>query len=319
MTEILDAQVRVLPTAATTTTTAETAYLDLVRRVLDTGVRKANRTGTDTISSFGEHYTVDLAEGYPLLTTKTVAFRSMLRETLWYLSGEDHVRDLQRHTKIWDAWATEGGDLETAYGRFWRRFPVPPAGAALGGEVWADASHPNVRREADGSLSFDQLGYVVDTLRGDPASRRLVVSAWHPANAAVSRLPPCHYTFCFNVAPARDGGADLLHCHLTQRSADLALGVPFNLACYALLTHVVAGLAGLRPGRFAHSLVDAHVYVNHVDGLLEQLSRTPAPAPTLRIAAHADGRPKGLDELTVDDVTLDGYAPQPAIRFPVAV
>ncbi|HEX8386709.1 MAG TPA: thymidylate synthase [Rubricoccaceae bacterium] len=305
------------PTA--TTTTAERAYLDLVRRVLDGGVRKPNRTGTDTISLFGEHYTVDLSEGYPLLTTKAVPFRSMLRETLWYLSGEDHIRGLREHTKIWDAWATEGGDLETAYGRFWRRFPVPPAGAALGGEVWADASHPNVRGEADGSLSFDQLGYVVDTLRRDPASRRLVVSAWHPANAAVSRLPPCHYTFCFNVAPARDGGADLLHCHLTQRSADLALGVPFNLACYALLTHVVAGLTGLRPGRFAHSLVDAHVYVDHVDGLLEQLARTPAQAPTLRIASGADGRPKGLDDLTVDDFELVGYAPHPAIRFPVAV
>ena len=308
------------PTAPpATTTAAETAYLDLVRRVLATGVRKANRTGTDTLSCFGEHYAVDLAEGFPLLTTKTVAFRSMLRETLWYLTGDDHVRDLREHTKIWDAWATDAGGLETAYGRFWRRFPVPDAAAALGDEAWAGADHPNVRTEAGGQLSFDQLGYVVDTLRRDPGSRRLVVSAWHPANAAVSRLPPCHYTFCFNVAPARDGGPDLLHCHLTQRSADLALGVPFNLACYALLTQVVAGLVGLRPGRFAHSLVDAHVYVDHVDGLLEQLSRSPTPAPTLRVAAHADGRPKGLDELTVDDFSLVGYAPQPAIRFPVAV
>lgn len=302
-----------------TTTAAETAYLALVRRVLDTGVRKPNRTGTDTLSVFGEHYTVDLAEGFPLLTTKRVAFTAMLRETLWYLSGADHIRDLRQHTTIWDAWATEDGDLETAYGRFWRRFPVPEPGAALGGEAWADASHPNVKREADGSLSFDQLGYVVDTLRRDPHSRRLVVSAWHPANAAVSRLPPCHYTYCFNVSPDPDGGPDRLHCHLTQRSADLALGVPFNLACYALLTQVVAGLAGLRPGRFAHSLVDAHIYVDHIDGLREQLARTPAPAPTLRIALHPDGRPKGLDEITADDFELVGYAPQPAIRFPVAV
>ena len=160
------------PPAPPTTTAAETAYLDLVRRVLETGVRKPNRTGTDTLSVFGEHYAVDLAQGYPLLTTKTVAFRSMLRETLWYLSGEDHIRDLRQHTKIWDAWATDDGDLETAYGRFWRRFPVPEAGAALGGEAWADATHPNVHREADGSLSFDQIGYVVDTLRRDPSSRR---------------------------------------------------------------------------------------------------------------------------------------------------
>ncbi len=303
----------------TTTTAAETAYLDLVRRVLDTGVRKPNRTGTDTLSVFGEHYAVDLAAGYPLLTTKKVAFRAMLHETLWYLSGDDHIRDLRQHTAIWDAWATPEGDLETAYGRFWRRFPVPAVGATLGGEAWADASHPNVRTEADGSLAFDQIGYVLDTLRRDPASRRLVVSAWHPANAAVSRLPPCHYSFCFNVAPAGDGGPDRLNCHLTQRSADLALGVPFNLACYALLTHVVAGLAGLRPGRFAHSLVDAHVYVDHVDGLREQLERTPAPAPTLRIAPGADGQSKPLDALTAADFEVVGYDPQPAIRFPVAV
>ena len=306
-------------TAPATTTTAETAYLDLVRRVLDTGVRKPNRTGTDTLSVFGEHYAVDLAGGFPLLTTKRVAFQSMLHETLWYLSGADHIRDLRQHTKIWDAWATDAGDLETAYGRFWRRFPVPEPGAALGGEAWADADHPNVRREAGGHFSFDQLGYVVDTLRRDPQSRRLVVSAWHPANAAVSRLPPCHYSFCFNVAPAGDGGPDRLHCHLTQRSADLALGVPFNLACYALLTQVVADLTGLRPGRFAHSLVDAHVYVDHIGGLEDQLTRTPTPAPTLRIARHADGRPKGLDELSAGDFDLVGYDPQPAIRFPVAV
>ena len=304
---------------APTTTAAETAYLALVRRVLDAGVRKPNRTGTDTLSVFGEHYTVDLAEGYPLLTTKKVAFQAMLRETLWYLSGNEHVRDLRRHTGIWDAWADADGGLETAYGRFWRRFPIPEPAAHLAGEAWAGPGHPHVRREADGSLSFDQLGSVVETLRRDPASRRLVVSAWHPANAAVSRLPPCHYSFCFNVAPDRDGGPDRLHCHLTQRSADLALGVPFNLACYALLTTVVAGLAGLRPGRFAHSLVDAHVYVNHIEGLREQLARTPVPAPTLRVAPDADGTPKALDDLTADDFALVGYDPQPAIRFPVAV
>ena len=301
-----------------TTTAAEEAYLGVVERVLATGVRKANRTGTDTIASFAEHYTVDLAEGYPLLTTKKVFFGSMLREVLWYLSGADHIRELRRHTKIWDAWADDQGRLQTAYGRFWRRFPIPAAGVALGDEAWAGPDHPNVRREADGSLSFDQVGYVLDTLRRDPASRRLVVSAWHPANAAVSRLPPCHYTFCFQVTPA-DDGPDWLNCHLTQRSADLALGVPFNLACYALLTHLLADAAGLRPGRFAHTLVDAHVYVDHVDGLREQLGRTPSPAPQLHIARHPDGRAKEPDELAFEDVTVEGYDPQPAIRFPVAV
>lgn len=146
----------------------------------------------------------------------------------------------------------------------------------------------------------------------------MVVTAWHPANAAVSRLPPCHYTFAFQVTPAEDG-PDLLNCHLTQRSADLALGVPFNLACYALLTQVLADAAGLRPGRFAHTLVDAHVYVDHVEGLEEQLARTPTPAPRLTIARHADGCAKAPDELAFDDFALEGYEPQPAIRFPVAV
>ena len=301
-----------------TTTAAEEAYLGVVRRVLERGVRKTNRTGTDTLSLFAEHYSVDLAEGYPLLTTKKVYFDSMLREVLWYLSGADHVRDLRRHTKIWDAWADDAGDLQTAYGRFWRRFPVPNAGAAVGGEVWADAEHPHVRREPGGALVFDQLGYVVDTLRAAPMSRRLVVTAWHPANAAVSRLPPCHYTFCFNVEPV-EGGADRLHCHLTQRSADLALGVPFNLACYALLTQAVAQIVGMEPGRFAHTLVDAHVYVDHVEGLEEQLSRTPRPAPRLSIARAADGSPKDLDALAFEDVVVYDYHPAPAIRFPVAV
>ena len=303
---------------AETTTAAEEAYLGVVRRVLERGVRKTNRTGTDTLSLFAEHYSVDLAEGYPLLTTKKVYFDSMLREVLWYLSGAEHVRELQRHTKIWDAWADDAGDLQTAYGRFWRRFPVPAAGAAVGGEVWADAAHPHVRREPGGGLVFDQLGHVVDTLRTSPMSRRLVVTAWHPANAAVSRLPPCHYTFCFHVEPV-EGGADRLNCHLTQRSADLALGVPFNLACYALLTQAVAQIVGMEPGRFAHTLVDAHVYVNHVGGLEEQLSRTPRPAPRLSISRHADGRPKDLDELAFEDVAVEGYHPAPAIRFPVAV
>ena len=305
--------------ARPTTTRAEDAYLDLVRRVLERGVRKHNRTGTDTLASFGEHYSVDLAEGYPLLTTKKVYFASMLREVLWYLSGEDHIRDLRQHTKIWDAWADDAGDLQTAYGRFWRRFPVPEAGVALGAETWADAEHPNVRREADGSLSFDQIGYVVSELRRNPYSRRLVISAWHPANAAVSLLPPCHFAFVLNVTPATDGGPDFLNGHLSQRSADLALGVPFNLACYSFLVHAIAAHVGLRPGRFAHALVDAHVYVNHVDGLREQLERTPRPAPTLAIAPHADGRARGLDEIRFEDVTLDGYDPDPAIRFEVAV
>ena len=308
-----------LADAPATTTRAEEAYLALVRRVLERGVRKANRTGTDTIASFGEHYSVDLSEGYPLLTTKTVYFQSMLREVLWYLSGADHIRDLRQHTKIWDAWANDDGDLQTAYGRFWRRFPVPAEGVALGDEAWAGAAHPDVTREADGSLSFDQIGYVVRELKRNPYSRRLVVSAWHPANAAASLLPPCHFAFVLNVTPATDGGPDYLNGHLSQRSADLALGVPFNLACYSFLVQAIAEHVGLRPGRFAHALVDAHVYVDHVDGLREQLERTPSPAPTLTIRPLADGSPRGLDDLRFEDVALHGYEPAPPIRFAVAV
>ena len=307
------------PADTATTTRAERAYLDLVRRVLATGVRKTNRTGTDTISSFAEFYTVDLAEGYPLLTTKRVYFDSMLREVLWYLSGEAHIRTMRQHTGIWDAWADQEGRLETAYGRFWRRFPLPPTSAHDEGERWADASHPHVRTEANGALVFDQLGYVADLLRRDPMSRRMLVTAWHPANAAVSKLPPCHYTFAFHVEPADDGGPARLNAHLTQRSADLALGVPFNLACYALLTEALAAWAGMRPGRFAHTLVDCHVYLDHVEGLEEQLTREPLPPPRLHVARHADGTPKSVDELGFEDFTLEGYAHHPAIRFPVAV
>lgn len=304
---------------STTANAADIAYLDVVQRVLENGVRKENRTGVDTISSFAEFYSVDLADGYPLLTTKKVYFDSMLQEVLWYLSGVDHIRELRKHTKIWDAWADEEGNLETAYGRFWRRFPAPQNGIQLGNEVWADVDHPNMRHENDGSLTFDQLGYVVDTLRTNPMSRRLVVSAWHPANASVSLLPPCHYTFCFNVTPAGDGGAAFLNCHLTQRSADLALGVPFNLACYALLTQTIAQLVGMRPGRFAHTLIDAHIYVNHVEGLKEQLKREPYRLPLLTIQTDRNGTPKELDELVFTDFVLDGYEHHDAIRFPVAV
>ena len=291
---------------------ADRAYLDVVRRVLDTGTRKHNRTGVDTISSFGEFYKVDLSDGYPLLTTKKVYFNSMLREVLWYLSGAPHIRNLRQHTKIWDAWADDEGRLETAYGRFWRRFPIPAEGTALDGEVFAGPEHPNVHREADGSLSFDQVGYVIDELKRNPTSRRLVVSAWHPANAAVSKLPPCHFSWVLNVQETADG-RQRLNCHLTQRSADLALGVPFNLACYALLTQAIAHEAGIEPGVFAHTLIDAHVYENHVDGLRAQLDRAPLAPPTLHIAD------KPFGELAFEDFRLEGYQHHDAIRFEVAV
>jgi len=267
-------------------------YLDLVERVLTNGVLKKNRTGIDTISCFAEHYKVDLSNGYPLLTTKRVNFNSMLREVLWYLSGDDHIRNLRRHTKIWDAWADENGNLDTAYGRYWRRFPsaqINPSSGAY--EV----------------VEVDQIGKILDLLKNDPNSRRMVVTAWEPGNAFGSKLPPCHYTFAFNVQQER------LNCHLTQRSGDIALGIPFNLAAYSLLTQILALQTGFEPGIFSHAIVDAHIYVNHVDGLKEQLTRKPKPLPCLEIAK------KPLDDLRFDDFTLLGYECHEPIKFEVAV
>ncbi len=334
-------------------------YLELVDAVLSEGTYKPNRTGVDTISSFSEHYEVDLQEGYPLLTTKRMdgyRWDSMLHEVCWYLSGEEHIRDLREETKIWDAWADEEGKLDTAYGRFWRRFPVPEGDDQLAGESWPEEGQQWVTEEEDGRRTFDQLQYVIDTLSDSPNSRRLVVNAWHPANAAVSTLPPCHYSFVFNVQ------GDRLNCHLTQRSGDTALGIPFNIAAYALLTKVIAQQTGFEPGTFAHTVVDAHVYcgrgargewyadnlealqtrlegvddredyrtvrewleseapaeaegderLDHVPGLLEQLSREPLERPTLEVADVS------IDDLAYEDVQLRDYESHDGIEFSVA-
>ena len=284
-------------------------YLDLVKYVLNNGKKKVNRTGIATISCFSCFYKVDISEGYPLLTTKKIFFNSMLRELLWYLSGEEHIRNLRNYTKIWDAWADSEGRLETAYGRFWRRFPVPSKG--LDGEVWSEKWIKT--DEKTGEKVFDQIEYIIDSLKeikenpASKAARRLVVSAWHPANASASLLPPCHYTFCFNVSD------DKLNCHLTQRSADIALGVPFNLACYSLLTIMLAKECGFIPGEFAHTLIDAHIYENHIEGLKTQLERKPGKLPEISIAD------KPFDKLTFEDFELTGYDPQPVIKFEVAV
>jgi thymidylate synthase len=267
-------------------------YLALVERVLTNGQRKPSRTGVDTISCFAEHYRVDLANGYPLLTTKRVNFKSMLHEFLWYLSGEEHIRNLRQHTKIWDAWADADGNLDTAYGRYWRRFPSA--------RIDPETGKYDV-------VEVDQIGKIVEILKQDPSSRRMVVTAWEPGNALTSKLPPCHYTFAFNVQGKR------LNCHLTQRSGDIALGIPFNLACYSLLTQVLAQETGLEPGEFSHMIVDAHIYVNHVEGLREQLTREPKPLPRLEIAR------KPIDELRFEDFTLVGYEAHEPIRFEVAV
>jgi thymidylate synthase len=328
-------------------------YLDLVDAVLSEGSYKPNRTGVDTISAFSRHYEVDLAEGFPLLTTKDMSgfrWNSLIHEFLWYLSGEEHIRNLREETAIWDAWADEDGHLDTAYGRFWRRYPVPDDPDRLPGESWPEDAHRWMNEEG----TFDQLAYAVDQLRENPRSRRIVVDAWHPANAAVSTLPPCHYSFVFDVQDGR------VNTHLTQRSGDVALGVPFNVAAYALLTHVVAREADLQPGRFAHTVVDAHVYCgkgargefyadalpelqervaaveerteyrqvrewlvgavpaedeegyDHVPGLLEQCAREPRERPRIDIADVP------MDDLTFEDVQVAGYDPAPGISFEVA-
>ncbi len=280
------------------------AYLDLVKNVLENGVRKENRTGTDTISNFAEFYKVDLSEGFPLLTTKKVFFRSVILELLWYLRGEDHIRWLrdENDCHIWDAWADEDGHVGPIYPVLWRRFPylekekvnLEGSGGAVESETW-------VRKE------FDQVQRAIDMLKTNPNSRRIVVSTWHPGLLGEMALPPCHIMYIFNVSNGK------LNCHLTQRSGDIALGIPFNLACYSALTMAIAQEVGLEPGTFAHTIVDAHIYVNHVDGLKEQLTREPRELPTLEIAK------KPVDELTFDDFKLHNYDPDPVIKFEVAV
>lgn len=279
-------------------------YHDLVKSVLENGVKKENRTGTDTISNFAEFYKVDLSEGFPLLTTKKVFFRSVILELLWYLRGEDHIRWLrdENDCHIWDAWADEEGYVGPIYPVLWRRFPYfekEPVrfegnGSAIEKDSW-------VRKE------FDQVQRAIDMLKNNPNSRRIVVSAWHPGLLKEMGLPPCHLMYIFNVADGK------LNCHLTQRSGDIALGIPFNLACYAALTLAIAQEVGLEPGTFAHTIVDAHIYVNHVDGLKEQLQRKPKPLPTLNIAD------KPVDELSFEDFELKNYDPDPVIKFEVAV
>lgn len=280
------------------------AYLDLVRNVLDHGVRKENRTGTDTISSFSEFYKVDLSEGYPLLTTKKVYFRSVILELLWYLRGEDHIRWLrdENDCHIWDAWADEDGYVGPIYPVMWRKFPYFEAE-----EISFEGNASHLVKAVWVKKEFDQVQRAINMLRENPNSRRIVVSAWHPGLLNEMALPPCHVMYIFNVADGK------LNCHLTQRSGDIALGIPFNLACYSALTMAIANEVGLEYGHFAHTIVDAHIYENHIDGLKEQLTREPRKLPTLEIAK------KPVDELTYEDFTLKNYNPHPGIKFEVAV
>jgi thymidylate synthase len=290
-------------------------YLEVVREVLTRGTRKENRTGVDTLSTFNINYEIDLGEGFPLLTTKHIAWKNIVIENLWFLSGDPRISLLREHgCRFWDPWADAEGRVPSAYGSFWRHFPV---------------------HDPEGRAEFnDQVHWVLDELRQNPMSRRLVVSAWAPGNAQRSQLPPCHCLFVLNVQNDAERGPSL-NLHLTQRSCDVALGVPYNIAGYSLLLALFAHLSGLRPGIFAHTLVDAHIYTckpdgsgaeyDHVPGLREQLTRAPRPLPTLAISDAVRSLDDFLGLLGADtDTILDhfrltGYDPHPPIRFKVAV
>ena len=262
-----------------------TPYEDLLRRVLETGTPKSDRTGTGTRSLFGAQLRFDLSAGFPLVTTKRVHLRSVVYELLWFLRGESNVRWLQEHgVTIWDEWAAPDGELGPVYGVQWRSWPTPD-----GGHV-------------------DQLAALVENLRRDPDSRRHIVSAWNVAQIPQMALAPCHAMFQFYVADGR------LSCQLYQRAADMFLGVPFNIASYALLTHMVAQQVDLEVGDFVWTGGDCHVYDNHVEQVREQLSRTAFPPPTLRL-----DRAASLFDYTYEDVQVLGYQHHPAIKAPVAV
>ena len=262
------------------------AYLELLRRVRTQGVRRSDRTGTGTLGLFGWQMRFDLAQGFPLLTTKRVHLRSIVEELIWFLRGDTNVRSLQAAgVSIWDEWADANGDLGPIYGAQWRSW-----------------------RAADGR-SIDQLAEIVAAIRREPHSRRLVVSAWNVGELSRMALPPCHALFQFHVADGR------LSCQLYQRSGDVFLGVPFNIASYALLTHMVAQATGLVAGDFVHTLGDAHLYLNHVDQADLQLSRAPRPLPRLEL----DPTVSDLFAFRSEHVRVVGYDPHPAISAPVAV
>ena len=267
-------------------------YLDLLDHVLTHGQEKSDRTGTGTLSVFGHQMRFDLADGFPAMTTKKLHLRSIIGELLWFLRGDTNVRWLQeRGISIWDEWADDLGDLGPVYGHQWRSWPTPD-----GREV-------------------DQIAKVIESIRTNPDSRRHIVSAWNVADVDDMALPPCHTMFQFYVRPAADGGASFLDCQLYQRSADIFLGVPFNIASYALLTMMVAQLTDLRAGDFVHTLGDAHLYANHLDQARLQLTRTPRALPSLAITPGVTD----IDAFSYEDFTVLGYDPYPAIKAPIAV
>ena len=261
-------------------------YLDLIKHVMENGVDKEDRTGTGTRSVFGYQLRCNLADGFPLLTTKKVHLKSIIYELLWFLRGDTNVRWLQEHgVRIWNEWADENGDLGPVYGSQWRAWPDGNGG------------------------TIDQIAQVIDQIKNTPDSRRIMVSAWNVAEVPTMKLPPCHSLFQFYVAQGK------LSLQLYQRSADLFLGVPFNIASYALLLMMVAHVTGLEPGEFVHTFGDAHIYRNHFDQIKEQLSREPRPLPRMVLNPEV----KSIDDYKYEDFTLEGYDPWPAIKGEVSV
>ncbi|MBC2860436.1 thymidylate synthase [Stappia sp. 28M-7] len=261
-------------------------YHELMQRILDEGVKKTDRTGTGTISVFGHQMRFDLADGFPMVTTKKLHLKSIIHELLWFLAGDTNIRYLKENgVRIWDEWADENGDLGPVYGYQWRSWPAPDGG------------------------SIDQISKLLEQIRKTPDSRRLIVSAWNPALVDEMALPPCHAFFQFYVADGR------LSCQLYQRSADVFLGVPFNIASYALLTMMVAKVTGYEPGEFIHTFGDAHLYLNHLDQAREQLSRAPRALPQMKINEAVTD----LFAFRFEDFELTGYDPHPHIKAAVAV
>lgn len=261
-------------------------YLDLLRHIKTHGTVKSDRTGTGTVSTFGYQMRFDLGEGFPALTTKKLHLRSIIHELLWFLRGDTNIAYLRENgVTIWDEWADANGDLGHVYGYQWRSWPTP------------DGRH------------IDQIAQVVDQIKSNPDSRRLIVSAWNVAEIDRMALPPCHALFQFYVADGQ------LSCQLYQRSADVFLGVPFNIASYALLTMMVAQVTGLRPGEFVHTLGDAHIYLNHREQVDLQLSRQPRPLPVMRVNPDV----RSLFDFRYEDFSLENYDPHPAIKAPIAV
>ena len=261
-------------------------YIDLLRHVMENGVDKGDRTGTGTRSVFGYQMRFNLEDGFPVLTTKKLHLRSIIHELLWFLSGDTNIKYLHDNgVTIWDEWADENGDLGPVYGYQWRSWPNP------------------------NGQSIDQISQVVNSLKNNPDSRRHIVSAWNPAEVDKMALPPCHSLFQFYVADGK------LSCQLYQRSADLFLGVPFNIASYALLTMMMAQVTELKPGEFVHTLGDVHIYNNHFEQVKEQLSREPRALPVMKINPEV----KSIFDFKYEDFTLEGYDPHPTIKAPIAV